>query len=122
VVFQRDRAGYSLPVARHGSKTVARTPANKNRAPTVNGTTEKMPNETDRRIAAAVSGELQRPSGGFNTHSAVLAGEFAAKAESYKALIAELDDQIGKLEAERDDLMLSYTMLAQALGARETQG
>jgi hypothetical protein len=99
---------------------VARTPATgKGREPEV--VTEKLANETDRRIAAAVSGELQKPSAVFNTHSAVLAGEFAAKAENYKALIAELDDQISRLEAERDDLMLSYTMLARALGARETE-
>lgn len=100
---------------------MARTSApNRNRGPAAGAVPENIVNETDRRIAAAISEELQKPSQVFNTHSAVLAGEFAAKAENYKALIAEIDIQIDRLEAERNDLMLSYSMLARALAARET--
>jgi len=76
--------------------------------------------EADRQIAAAVSEALQKPSPVFNTHSAALAGEIAAKAESYKAMVAEIDAKLNLLEAERTDLMLAYSMLSHAMSARET--
>jgi len=58
----------------------------------------------------------------FNTHSNALAGEFNARAESLKAQIAEVDAKIAALNAERTDLMLTYSMLAKGMQARETGG
>jgi hypothetical protein len=73
----------------------------------------------DERLEAGVAAALSEPKPIFRTHSTALAGEIAAKAESYKALVAEIDARIAALEAERTDLMLSYSMLSGAMNARE---
>ena len=70
-------------------------------------------------VAAALAEPVAPPKPIFRTHSTALAGEIAAKAESYKAMVAEIDARIAALEAERTDLMLSYSMLSSAMGARE---
>ncbi|XAI96310.1 hypothetical protein [Microcystis phage Mae-JY30] len=56
----------------------------------------------------------------FTTHSDGLAGEINAKAVAFKAMVAEVDAKIAALEAEREDLMLAYSMLSHAMTARET--
>ncbi len=68
-------------------------------------------------VEKALSEGMGRPT--FNTHSTALAGEFAAKAASIKAQVAEVDDKIAHLNAERDDLMLAYSMLSHGMTARE---
>lgn len=55
----------------------------------------------------------------FNTHSVALARELNAKAEGLKAQVAEIDEKLERLNEERTDLMLAYSMLSAAAGARE---
>jgi hypothetical protein len=55
----------------------------------------------------------------FNTYSTALAGKLRAEADGYKAQVADIDAKIAALQAERTDLMLSYSMLSAAMSARE---
>lgn len=55
----------------------------------------------------------------FDTHSLVLARKLVAEADGYKAMIADIDDKLERLNEERTDLMLAYSMLSAAAGARE---
>lgn len=73
----------------------------------------------DARLEEGVAAALAEPKPIFRTHSSALAGEITAKAESYKAMVAEIDAKLAQLEAERTDLMLAYSMLSGAMGARE---
>jgi len=69
-------------------------------------------------VEEALTAPIGRPI--CTTHSAALAGELVAKGESIKAQVADIDAQIEALEAQREDLMLAYSMISHAMTARET--
>jgi len=69
-------------------------------------------------VEAALAAPIGRPI--CTTHSTAFAGELVAKGESIKAQVADIDAQIEALEAQREDLMLAYSMISHALTARET--
>lgn len=71
-------------------------------------------------VEGAVERALQdRAPAIYNTHSIALAGEMNAKAEGIKLMVADMDAKIAALQAERTDLMLSYSMLSHGMQARE---
>lgn len=73
------------------------------------------------KAEGAVAAALDEPAGPpiVNTHSTALAGEFSARAESFKAMAGDLDAKIALLVAEREDVMLAYSMLSHGMTARE---
>lgn len=66
-------------------------------------------------VTAGVTGEAQV----FNTHSVALARELQAKADGIRSQVADIDAKMKALNDERTDLMLAYSMLSAAAGARE---
>lgn len=72
---------------------------------------------TTNEIAAALEQKITGPI--FNTHSTALAGEFRARADGLRLQIAEVDAKIALLDAERTDLMLTFSMISHGMTARE---
>ncbi len=70
-------------------------------------------------VEEALSEPIGKPA--FNTHSTSLAGEFEAKGKAIISQVAEVDAKMALLSAEREDLMLAYSMLSHGLRARETR-
>ncbi len=70
-------------------------------------------------LQAAVADGIAGQARVFNTHSVALARKLNAEAEGYKSQVADIDAKIQALQDERTDLMLAYSMLSAAAGARE---
>lgn len=77
---------------------------------------QSLSDELQSAVAAGVAGAAPV----FNTHSTALARELQAKADGIKSQIADIDAKLVALNDERTDLMLAYSMLSAAAGARET--
>lgn len=76
--------------------------------------------ELDRALAQTVEDGIRMADAPIcTTHSTSLAREFAAKGESIRDQIADVDAEIAVLQAKRTDLMLSYSMLSHGMSARE---
>lgn len=80
---------------------------------------ESEANVIDKALTEAVRNGIAGAAPPFNTHSVALAGKLNAEAEGYKSQVADVDAKIAALQAERTDLMLAYSMLSAAMGARE---
>ena len=76
--------------------------------------------ELRNQLAATVSEAIAAPAAPvFNTHSQALAGRLIAEQRALIEIVADIDAQLGALNAQRTDAMLAQSGITNALAALE---